>query len=139
MILPTFPATTAITAAALALLQLGLMLRVSNRRAAAAIGIGDGGDGELARRIRAHGNLAENAPLFLVLLLLTELSGRLPALAIIAAGAFVVARGCHAIGLSGSSGATILRFIGATGTLLSIAILALALLYLALPSLSVGV
>lgn len=138
MPMPMFPTTTAMTAAALALLQIGLMLRVSGRRAATAKGIGDGGDDELARRIRAHGNLAENGPLFLVLLLLTELSGRLPGLVIVIAVAFVCARISHAIGLSRSSGASVLRFIGATGTALSIALLAVALLYLAVVHLSTG-
>lgn len=131
MSIPTFPTITALAGAALALLQVALMLRVSSRRVATATGIGDGGDDALARRIRAHGNLTENSPLFLVLLLLAELSGRLPVLVGAVAAIFVLARICHAIGLDRSGGASALRTIGATGTALSIGLLAMVLLYLA--------
>lgn len=124
-----FTPITAITAAVLALFQVGLMLRVSARRAATQTGVGDGGDVELTRRMRAHGNLVENGPLFLILLFLTELSGRGRAFVAVIAVLFVIARVSHALGIGRSVGASAPRFVGATGTALCVALLSIALLY----------
>jgi uncharacterized protein len=119
MNLAHFPLVTAATAIVLALLQIGLMLHVGFGRMQSATGLGDGGDEGLLRRIRMHGNLAENAPLFLILLGLTELTGDW-GLAIPAVAAFfVLCRLAHPIGLSRSSGASPLRGIGAMGTALA--------------------
>lgn len=119
---------TSIAAAALALLQVGLMLRVSARRAATQTGVGDGGDAALMKRMRAHGNLAENAALFLVLLYLTEASGRPTWVVAGVAIVFVSARVSHAIGIGRSTGASPLRFAGATATALCLVTLAGTLL-----------
>lgn len=115
-----FPLVTATTAVALALLQTGLMLYVSMGRAQTATGLGDGGHELMLRRIRMHGNLAENAALFLLLLGLTEMTGdwglAIPAIATV----FVAVRLAHPLGLLRTSGASMLRAIGATGTVLSL-------------------
>ncbi len=71
-----FPAITAATAVLLAVLQMFLMLHVARGRGKYKTGLGDGGHDGLIRRIRIHGNLAENAPLFLILLALVETSGQ---------------------------------------------------------------
>jgi uncharacterized membrane protein YecN with MAPEG domain len=116
MSLPHLPLATAAAAAALALLQTGLMMHVGFGRLRTATGLGDGGDEGLLRRIRMHGNLAENGALFLVLLGLAEISGdwgmAVPAIA----AAFVICRLAHAFGLSRGSGPNPFRFVGAMGT-----------------------
>ncbi len=116
MNLAHFPLVTAATAIVLALLQIGLMLYVVFGRYRFATGLGDGGDERLRRRVRMHGNLAENAPLFLILLGLTELTGEwglaIPAIA----ASFVICRLAHPIGLIHSSGANPFRVTGAAGT-----------------------
>ena len=112
-----FPFITAATAIALAVLQMFLMLYTARGRGKYKAGLGDGGSDPLLRRIRMHGNLTENAPLFLILLALTEISGQWAWLVPIFALAFVVVRLSHAIGLSMSSGVTLFRFVGVIGTL----------------------
>jgi len=59
-------------AGAAAILHVWLSLRVSRLRRPLNVGVGDGGNEVLLRRIRAHGNFAENVPLFLILLGLLE-------------------------------------------------------------------
>ncbi len=115
-----FPSITAATAIALAVLQMLLMLYTARGRGKYKAGLGDGGSEALLRRIRIHGNLAENAPLFLILLALTEISGQWAALVPIFAAAFVVFRILHALGLAISSGPSPFRFLGVIGTFFSI-------------------
>lgn len=116
----TFPYITAATAIPLAVLQMLLMLYTARGRGRYRAGLGDGGSEALLRRIRMHGNLAENAPLFLILLALTEASGQWTTLVPIFAVAFVVFRLLHAVGLAISSGPSPFRFIGVLGTFLAI-------------------
>jgi len=123
----TFPHITAATAIVLAVLQMLLMLYTANGRGKYKAGLGDGGSPQLLRRIRIHGNLAENAPLFLILLWLTEASGQWTALVPWFAVAFVVFRLSHALGLAISSGPTPFRFVGVLGTFFSILGLAVLL------------
>lgn len=122
-----FTPITALTAAVLALFQVALMLRVSARRGATQTGVGDGGDEELLRRMRAHGNLVENAPMFLILLYLTELSWRGSPFVAVIAVFFVVFRLSHALGISRSVGTSFPRFLGASGTVLCFVLLSIAL------------
>jgi len=122
-----FPTITAATAVVLAVLQMLLMLHAARGRGRFRTGLGDGGNPALLQRIRMHGNLAENAPLFLILLWLTEASGQWAALVPWFALAFVVARLAHALGLSISSGVTAFRFVGVMGTLLGVLGLAVLL------------
>ncbi|MCC6710270.1 MAG: MAPEG family protein [Gammaproteobacteria bacterium] len=110
------PLYTALTAAVLLALQLGLMMSVGSRRLALKQGIGDGGNHALALAVRRHGNLAENAAIFVAALTLLELlAGRSTVVATLGA-AFVTARIAHAIGLSMGDGPNVPRFIGAMGT-----------------------
>ena len=58
-----------------ALLQVALTALVILRRAQTGVDFLDGGDQRLLRRMRAHGNLAETAPLALLLMALLEYGG----------------------------------------------------------------
>lgn len=101
-----------IYAALLAVLLVVLGLRVVRVRLGQRIPLGTGGSDDMEQRIRVHGNLAEWAPIFLVLLLLAEL-GRAPAWLLHLCGAsFVIARVLHAIGLSRERGRSPGRFLG---------------------------
>lgn len=123
----TFPYITAAAAVVLAVLQMLLMLHAARGRGKYRAGLGDGGSEALLKRIRMHGNLAENAPLFLILLWLTESSGQWAAYVPWIALAFVVARLSHALGLSISAGISVFRFVGVVGTLLTVLALAVLL------------
>ena len=112
-----FPYITAATAATLAVLQMILLLYVARGRGKYKTGLGDGGHPGLIRRIRIHGNLAENAPVFLILLALVETSGQWAMFVPFFALGFVIARLCHALGLTISTGPSIFRFVGVIGTL----------------------
>lgn len=123
----TFPYITAATAVVLAVLQMFLMLHAARGRGKYRTGLGDGGSEALLKRIRMHGNLAENAPLFLILLWLVEISAQWAGVVPWIALAFVVARVSHALGLSITTGISVFRFVGVMGTLLSVLALAVLL------------
>lgn len=112
----TLPIITAATAICLAILQVILMLRTGFARGSMRIGLGDGGNEALLRRIRAHGNLAENAALVLVLLLLAEVLGASRQMLGAVATAFVLFRLGHAVAITQTSGPHPLRLLGALGT-----------------------
>lgn len=71
----TFPATTAMYAALLALVYLALTTWVMAGRLAGNVLHGDGGDDTFAKRIRAHANFSEYVPLALILVGLLEMQG----------------------------------------------------------------
>lgn len=105
-------AVTSLYAAALAVLVVGLLLRVVLLRWRFQVGIGAGERHELGRAIRAHGNAVETIPLALLLMLLVEL-GPSSSAALHGAGAtLLVARGAHALGLSRYAGISWGRTLG---------------------------
>jgi len=107
------------------LLVLYLAGRVIAGRRGKKVGIGDGGDHELQRRIRVHANAIEYLPLALLLLGGMELNGY-PDAVIHAFGALLlVSRLLHAWGLSRHSGVSRGRFIGTLFTLLLMVAMAL--------------
>lgn len=120
---------TGIYAALATLLVLLLGGRISARRRECGIGIGDGGDRVLLRRIRAHANALENLPLALLLLLLLELNQTQTAWLHAFGIALIVGRVAHAIGLSASEGYSAGRFIGAALTWLAMLAMAPLLLW----------
>ena len=97
MILPI----TLTIAAAAALLNIWLSARVVRLRRVHKIGVGDGGNESVMRRMRAHANFAENTPLFLILLALLELAGGNGWVLWGAGIAFILARIAHGIGMDG--------------------------------------
>jgi len=91
---------TPIYAIALALLFVWLSARVIFARRSANVGLGDGENEDLTRRIRAQGNCAEYAPLGIILILTAELQGIGP-IWLHAAGLLLLAgRVLHGIGMT---------------------------------------
>jgi len=90
---------TLTAAAACAFLHIWLSLRSSAVRMKANISLGDGGNPVMLQRMRAHANLVENAPFFLVLIAVLELSGAWQTLLWAAVVLFVIARIAHALGM----------------------------------------
>ena len=98
------PLISAALAGVLIVLQTGLMLSVGLHRTRLQVGVGTGDDMVLERKIRRHGNLTENAALFVAALALAELTGASPQFVAILAGAFFLARCLHAMGFSSEAG-----------------------------------
>jgi uncharacterized membrane protein YecN with MAPEG domain len=94
------------------LLVLLLAMRVAHWRFTHKIGLGDGGDKELLKRVRAHGNAVEYLPLSLILLGGLELNGYPNYLIHGFGAALFVSRVAHAWGLSRSSGSSLGRMSG---------------------------
>ena len=123
---------TAFYAALLGLLFIVLTLRVARARMRSKVMMGTGQDRLLERAVRAHANFAEFVPLALVLIGLAEGLG-LAAWAVQGLGAaLLVARVCHAIGISREPDIGPLRGGGAGLTLVVLAVAAATLLGLAL-------
>jgi len=119
---------TAIYAALCGLLLLGLAWRVVDVRRRERIGIGDGQNRVLERRIRIHANAVEYVPMALILLALTEAAGT-PAWSVHLAGATLLcARLLHAVGMTRSAGHSVGRFYGVLLTWLTILGLSFTLL-----------
>lgn len=98
------------------LLVMLLGLRVVQWRFRYKIGLGDGGDSELQKRVRAHANAVENLPLALILLGGLELNGYSLALIHALGASLLLARIAHAWGLSHRSGTSLGRFVGTVVT-----------------------
>jgi len=110
-------------AAAAALLNIWLMIRVGQVRNAAQVFVGDDGNETVIRRMRAHANFVESAPFVLILIALIELTGRGEPWLAYVAGAYIIGRVLHAFGMDGGSFGKG-RFIGTIVTLLTLAGLA---------------
>ena len=126
------PKITLLFASLHILLMLVLAVPVVLHRNTHKIGIGDGGDKRLARKIRVHGNFVEYVPIALLVLALLELSGLPVAWVWGFGGALLLGRLLHAFGLSRSGGYSVGRFTGTALTWLVLLLMALAGLWLAL-------
>lgn len=93
-----------------------LAVRVAQWRFRHKIGLGDGGDRELLKRVRAHANAIENMPLALILLGGMELNGYSDGLIHGFGAVLLVSRAAHAWGLSHSSGTSRGRLMGSLFT-----------------------
>jgi uncharacterized protein len=71
------PSITALYAGVLALIIVALGINVTVHRVKLKVPLGDGGNAEMLRMIRLHGNATESIPLALVLMLAYELGGGL--------------------------------------------------------------
>jgi uncharacterized membrane protein YecN with MAPEG domain len=125
------PAIALLFAGLHGLLLLALSAQVSRWRYRARAGLGDGGNADLARRIRVQGNFVEYVPLALVLLVLLELGGLAPAWLWVAGAALLAGRLLHAWGLSRSEGPSFGRYWGTALTWGALLARALAAVWLA--------
>jgi uncharacterized protein len=120
---------TGLYAALSTLLVLVLGVRVILYRRASGIGLGDGNDEKLRKRIRAHGNAIEYLPFGLLLLLLLELDQTAPLWLHVFGIVLIVARIAHAWGVSRHSGISPGRAIGVVLTYGVLLVMALLLLW----------
>ncbi len=111
---------TAIYAAALAVMYVGLAFAVIRQRFKLRVGLGDGQQPALIKAIRIHGNFAEYVPLLLVLMLIAEQqqvsSWQLHLLGALTLGGRVL----HLVGLLKSSGTSVPRFFGMIATFIAL-------------------
>ncbi len=96
--------TTLCLAAAAALINFWIFIRIVKIRGAEKIVHGDGGNLLLARRMRSHANFIENVPIVLVLIAGIELSGKGGQWLAIVGGLFMLGRALHVIGMDAESG-----------------------------------
>ena len=110
------PVVTMLYAGLLGFLLVALALNVVRLRLGRKVGLGIGADGALEQPVRVHANFAENAPMFVVLLLLAEVAGLRSELLHAAGIVFVASRLSHAFGLSTRPGRSPGRFLGSVGS-----------------------
>lgn len=110
------------TAAAAALLNVWLAIRVGQVRTKHKVLMGDGGNDAVIARMRAHANFVEYTPIVLILIALIELARGSTTWLWIVALVYLVGRVLHALGMDGLKSG---RAIGTATTLLAMAGLAL--------------
>ena len=120
---------TLIFAAAAALINLWLALRVGRVRTSQKVSVGDGGDEMVTRRMRAHANFAEYTPFFLILLGLVELAWGTNIWLWGAAIVFILGRIAHPFGMDGNSKLRMFGILSTMLVLLGLAIYALVIAY----------
>lgn len=108
------------TFAAAAILALWLGIRVVRVRAKENIGHGDGGHDLLTRRMRAQLNNVEYTPFVLLLIGAIELAGRGGGWLPYAAGAYILVRVLHALGMDLDNATNWMRGVGIGGTMLAL-------------------
>ena len=113
-------AITGTYAAALTLLYLLLSARVITVRRSKRINLGDGDDPDLQRRMRAHGNFAEYAPLGLILLLIAEQQGAAPTWLHLTGMLLLLGRFAHGLNFTFGLKSMALRAGGMVATFLSL-------------------
>lgn len=127
MPLPITSATTALVA----LLLLALAILTVRQRLKLKAAFGDADSPALIAASRSHGNLAEHAPIVLIMMGLLEYAGANATLLIGIAAAFIIGRLAHVIGLHQPSEPGKAPFARQVGVILTwLVILALAVLIL---------
>ena len=106
------PIYAALLGGVLLCLQIILMLTVGTYRSGSGKGAGVAEDMTLERLVRRHGNLAENAAIFVTVLALYELLFGQTWIALIVGLAFFLARSLHAFAFTSNSGS---HLVGARG------------------------
>ena len=97
--MPIALTATLATAAACALINIWLAIRVAQVRRSERVSIGDGGNLRVIARMRAHANFIEYAPIVLILLALVELANGTSAWVWACGAAFVAGRIAHGVGM----------------------------------------
>lgn len=113
------PVLTGLYAIPLVVLMIGLSTHITLLRASTGISIMDGGNMQLAERIRRHGNFVENVPMVLLLMAIAELLGA-TAVWMHTAGALLLAgRALHAAGVYHGNPKALPRILGGSATTLA--------------------
>jgi uncharacterized membrane protein YecN with MAPEG domain len=121
--------TSLCLAAAAVLINFWLGMRCGQVRAKAKIGIGDGGNELLMRRMRAQANFIEQTPLTLGLYALVEATTKAPSWLVYLGALFLLGRVAHAFGMDSADGFKAGRPIGMiTGIVLQLALVVVALM-----------
>ncbi len=113
----TLPITLSAVAAA-ALINIWLSIRCGQARTSEKVSVGDGGSDKLIRRMRAHANFTENAPLVLVMIAALEFAHPASNALAAVAGVFMLGRVAHGLGMDGGAFAKG-RMVGTLVTLLT--------------------
>jgi uncharacterized protein len=127
------PIVSAVTAGVLIIIQMVLVLTVAFLRRRNKQSLGDGGNADILRASRRHGNFTENAAIFVIALALFELIGGGTQTAEIYAGIFILGRLAHAIGLSMKNTSNVPRVLGIVLTVGVGFVLGVRLIMLGLP------
>ena len=129
---------TAFYAAVLALVFLGLSAYVIQGRFTKRIAFGAGGDDNMAKRVRAHGNFAEYVPFALILLMFAEMQNA-PVWGVHVIGiVLVIARVLHVCGTMNPKIPNAQRLLGMVLTMVAILLPALWCLWAFLIRQTVG-
>jgi hypothetical protein len=123
---------TAFYAALLAVIFVGLSLRVIFARGESGTLLGDGGNPELQRRIRVHGNFSEYVPFAIILLGLAEGLGAPHVLLHVLGLTLLAGRLAHALGVSRPPEVPAIRVVAMGCTLTMMVLSAMSCLVLAL-------
>jgi uncharacterized protein len=129
----SLPVISALTAGILIVIQMVLMIGVVLSRRKNRQSLSDGGQPDLMKAVRRHGNFAENAAIFVAGFTLLELMGASRTELEIMSAIFVAGRLSHAIGLSLPRSVNTLRTLGVTSTFLVGIALGVRLISVALP------
>jgi hypothetical protein len=117
-------AVTALYAGILALIVVALAINVTVHRAKFKVPLGDGGNPDMLRMIRLHGNAVEYLPLALVLMAIYEINGGSHVLLHIAGIVLIVGRVLQSWNMWNTPRAGFGRIAGQSSTWLTIAALA---------------
>lgn len=109
-------------AGALAIVFLALSVLTIKTRAKASVNLGDGGNPALQRIMRGHGNFAEYVPLILILMALLETQGSSRAVMHGLGAALLAARLIHGYTFAFTEKFFLGRMVGASATLLVLAV-----------------
>ncbi len=127
------PVVSVVTVGVLIIFQMAMLLAVVVIRRRDKQSLGDGGNADLLRATRRHGNFAENAAIFVIGLALFEMIGGERLTAEVFAGIFIIGRVAHAIGLSLKNTANLYRVLGTVLTVGVGVTLGVRLIMLGLP------
>lgn len=123
---------TALYGSIIAILMLITAFSVVKLRRTRAVGLGDGGDAEIAQAMRVHANLTEYAPISLLLLLFLELNQAGTQILHVFGVILVLARAMHAWGFSNHKNYSHGRFFGTLLTWLNIIAMSMMNVFLVL-------
>ncbi len=112
----TLPVITSLYAGLLALMLVALSFYVIKGRFKNKVGLGDGGNEDVIKRVRIHGNFIEYVPMLLIMMVIMEINGFHGWMLHVYGIGILLFRSLHAIGLHMSTTTSFPRFVGTLGT-----------------------